>query len=56
MDILGLLFYVVIGIGIIWFYYDLVVRYIKLKSRVEILENILVGLVQILPGTEDIDK
>ena len=55
MDILGLLFFVVIGIGIIWFYCDLVNRYIQLKSRLDVLGNVLVGLVEILKGLEDKD-
>lgn len=41
MEVLELFIFLLILLGIVWFYYDLCNRYINLKSRVDILETVL---------------
>lgn len=41
MEILEFIIFLLMSLGIVWFYYDLSNRYINLKSRVDILETVL---------------
>lgn len=41
MEILEFIIFLLMSLGIVWFYYDLLNRYINLKSRVDILETVL---------------
>lgn len=41
MKVLEFIIFLLMSLGIVWFYYDLCNRYINLKSRVDILETVL---------------
>lgn len=41
MEVLEFIIFLLMSLGIVWFYYDLSNRYINLKSRVDILETVL---------------
>lgn len=41
MEVLEFIIFLLMSLGIVWFYYDLSNRYNNLKSRVDILETVL---------------